>query len=593
MQAGEGIFWLWSRQLRFDWLFENTDNVIVNALYLCYTMAVDTDDHKFRRWKSMESMEEYRMAEAENSKDLISVLWSGADILRSKMDANEYKDYLLGIVFYKYLSDSFLIKVYDLIYDEKPESLRVALEAYEKALGDEEIAEELKEQVKAEFHYVIEPELTYTYFADAARNNAFNREKLQKAFHSIEQSDPLFADLFTDIDLYSNRLGTGDQKQSDTIANLIKEIDKADLLNSDSDVLGNAYEYLIGQFASETGKKAGEFYTPQAVSKILTKIAMSGQEEKKGLSVYDPCMGSGSLLLNAKKYAKEPGFIKYYGQELMTSTFNLARMNMFLHGIMPENQKLRNGDTLDGDWPTGEETDFHMVLMNPPYSAKWSAASGFLQDERFSDYGVLAPKSKADYAFLLHGLYHLKSKGTMAIVLPHGVLFRGAAEGKIREKLLRSGNIYAVIGLPANLFYNTSIPTCIIVLKKHRDGRDVLFIDASRKYEKGKKQNSMTEGDIDAVIALYNQRESVDKEAYLATFEDIEKNDFNLNIPRYVDNFEKEEEVDLNALLDEMQDTDKQIAEVQGEFVSMLRELTSEDESVMASLSSFIGILEG
>lgn len=579
--------------MRFDWLIENTDNVIVNALYLCYTMAVDTDDHKFRRLKSMESMEEYRMAEAENSKDLISVLWSGADILRSKMDANEYKDYLLGIVFYKYLSDSFLIKVYDLIYDEKPESLRVALEAYEKALGDEEIAEELKEQVKAEFHYVIEPELTYTCFADAARNNAFNREKLQKAFHSIEQSDPLFADLFTDIDLYSNRLGTGDQKQSDTIANLIKEIDKADLLNSDSDVLGNAYEYLIGQFASETGKKAGEFYTPQAVSKILTKIAMSGQEEKKGLSVYDPCMGSGSLLLNAKKYAKEPGFIKYYGQELMTSTFNLARMNMFLHGIMPENQKLRNGDTLDGDWPTGEETDFHMVLMNPPYSAKWSAASGFLQDERFSDYGVLAPKSKADYAFLLHGLYHLKSKGTMAIVLPHGVLFRGAAEGKIREKLLRSGNIYAVIGLPANLFYNTSIPTCIIVLKKHRDGRDVLFIDASRKYEKGKKQNSMTEADIDAVIALYNQRETVDKEAYLATFEDIEKNDFNLNIPRYVDNFEKEEEVDLNALLDEMKDTDKQIAEVQGEFVSMLRELTSEDESVMASLSSFIGILEG
>ncbi len=579
--------------MRFDWLIENTDNVIVNALYLCYTMAVDTDDHKFRRLKSMESMEEYRMAEAENSKDLISVLWSGADILRSKMDANEYKDYLLGIVFYKYLSDSFLIKVYDLIYDEKPESLRVALEAYEKALGDEEIAEELKEQVKAEFHYVIEPELTYTCFADAARNNAFNREKLQKAFHSIEQSDPLFADLFTDIDLYSNRLGTGDQKQSDTIANLIKEIDKADLLNSDSDVLGNAYEYLIGQFASETGKKAGEFYTPQAVSKILTKIAMSGQEEKKGLSVYDPCMGSGSLLLNAKKYAKEPGFIKYYGQELMTSTFNLARMNMFLHGIMPENQKLRNGDTLDGDWPTGEETDFHMVLMNPPYSAKWSAASGFLQDERFSDYGVLAPKSKADYAFLLHGLYHLKSKGTMAIVLPHGVLFRGAAEGKIREKLLRSGNIYAVIGLPANLFYNTSIPTCIIVLKKHRDGRDVLFIDASRKYEKGKKQNSMTEADIDAVIALYNQRETVDKEAYLATFEDIEKNDFNLNIPRYVDNFEKEEEVDLNALLDEMKDTDKQIAEVQGQFVSMLRELTSEDESVMASLSSFIGILEG
>lgn len=408
------------------------------------------------------------MAEVENSKDLISVLWSGADILRSKMDANEYKDYLLGIVFYKYLSDSFLIKVYDLIYDEKPENMQVALDAYKEALEDDSAAE-LKDELRGECHYIIEPELTYTCFATEARNNCFNREKLQKGFNNIEQSDPLFADLFSDIDLYSNRLGTGDQKQSDTISNLIKEIDKADLLNSDAEILGNAYEYLIGQFASETGKKAGEFYTPQAVSKILTKIAIAGQENRRGLSVYDPCMGSGSLLLNAKKYASEPNYIKYYGQELNTSTYNLARMNMFLHGIVPENQTLRNGDTLDGDWPTGEETDFHMVLMNPPYSAKWSAAAGFLQDERFSDYGVLAPKSKADYAFLLHGLYHLKSNGTMAIVLPHGVLFRGAAEGKIREKLLRSGNIYAVIGLPANLFYNTSIPTCIIVLKKHRE----------------------------------------------------------------------------------------------------------------------------
>lgn len=532
------------------------------------------------------------MTENDNSKDLISVLWNGADILRSKMDANEYKDYLLGIVFYKYLSDSFLIKVYDLIYDEKPESLKVALDAYKEALADES-AEELKEQIKSECHYLIEPELTYTCFADAARNNSFNREQLQKGFNNIEQSDSLFADLFTDIDLYSNRLGTGDQKQSDTISNLIKEIDKADLLNSDAEILGNAYEYLIGQFASETGKKAGEFYTPQAVSKILTKIAIAGQETKRGLSVYDPCMGSGSLLLNAKKYAKEANYIRYYGQELNTSTFNLARMNMFLHGIVPENQVLRNGDTLDGDWPTGEETDFNMVLMNPPYSAKWSAAAGFLQDERFSDYGVLAPKSKADYAFLLHGLYHLKNNGTMAIVLPHGVLFRGAAEGKIREKLLRSGNIYAVIGLPANLFYNTSIPTCIVVLKKHRDGRDVLFIDASQKFEKGKKQNAMTDEHIDAVVDLYNRRETVEKEAYLASFEDIEKNDFNLNIPRYVDNFEKEKEVDINSLLDDMKKTDEELADAQDNFVSLLKDLTSDDDGVMKSLERYISMIEG
>ena len=527
------------------------------------------------------------MAELEKSRDLISVLWSGADILRSKMDANEYKDYLLGIVFYKYLSDSFLIKAYDLIYDEKPQNLKAALEAYQEALADES-AEELKDQIREECHYVIEPDLTYTCFADAARNNAFSREQLQKAFNNIEQSDPLFADLFTDIDLYSNRLGTGDQKQSDTISSLIREIDRADLLNTDSDILGNAYEYLIGQFASETGKKAGEFYTPQAVSKILTRIAIAGQEGKRGLSVYDPCMGSGSLLLNAKKYAAEPGYIRYYGQELMTSTYNLARMNMFLHGIVPENQKLRNGDTLDGDWPADEENDFNMVLMNPPYSANWSAAAGFLQDERFSEYGVLAPKSKADYAFLLHGLYHLKSSGTMAIVLPHGVLFRGAAEGKIREKLLRAGNIYAVIGLPANLFYNTSIPTCIIVLKKHRDGRDVLFIDASRKFEKGKKQNAMTDEHIDSVIELYNRRETVEKESFLAEFEDVEKNDFNLNIPRYVDNFEKEEEIDLNALLNDMKQTEEEINRIQGEFVSLMKDLTSSDEGIRQTLSGLI-----
>ena len=447
--------------------------------------------------------------------------------------------------------------------------------------------------MRDECHYVIEPELTYTYFADAARNNAFNREQLQKAFNNIEQSDPIFADLFTDIDLYSNRLGTGDQKQSDTVANLIKEIDKADLLNSDAEILGNAYEYLIGQFASETGKKAGEFYTPQAVSKILTRIAIAGQEEKRGLSVYDPCMGSGSLLLNAKKYSEQPQYIKYYGQELNTSTYNLARMNMFLHGIVAENQKLRNGDTLDEDWPTDEETDFNMVLMNPPYSAKWSAAAGFLQDERFSEYGVLAPKSKADYAFLLHGLYHLKNNGTMAIVLPHGVLFRGAAEGKIREKLLRAGNIYAVIGLPANLFYNTSIPTCIIVLKKHRDGRDVLFIDASKKFNKGKKQNEMLDEHIDEVMNLYTKRETVEKEAFLSSFEDIEKNDFNLNIPRYVDTFEEEEPIDLNALLTDMKKTDEEIEKVEGEFLSLMKQLTSTDETIMTSLNDLIGMMEG
>lgn len=533
------------------------------------------------------------MAELENSKDLISVLWSGADILRSKMDANEYKDYLLGIVFYKYLSDSFLIKVYDLIYDEKPQTLKEALQAYKEALQDES-AEELKEQIQSECHYVIEPELTYTSFADAARNNSFNREQLQKAFNNIEQSDYLFADLFTDIDLYSNRLGTGDQKQSDTIASLIKEIDKADLLNSDSDVLGNAYEYLIGQFASETGKKAGEFYTPHGPAQLLCQIAMDGLEEKRGLQVYDPCMGSGSLMLSCKNYSKEPDYIRYYGQELMPSTYNLARMNMFLHGVLPENQHLRNGDTLDADWPTDEETEFDVVTMNPPYSAKWSAAEGFKQDERFMDYGgKLAPKSKADYAFLLHGFYHLKQTGTMAIVLPHGVLFRGAAEGTIRRTLLENGSIYAVIGLPANMFYNTSIPTCIVVLKKHREGRDVLFIDASGTefYEKEKKQNEMKDEHIESVLKLYKDRKTVEKKAYLASYEDIKSNDFNLNIPRYVDTTEEEPEIDLNALTKDMAETDKGIKESTDSLLGMMKELTFGNEETKNAVNELIKVL--
>lgn len=298
-------------------------------------------------------------------------------------------------------------------------------------------------------------------------------------------------------------------------------------------------------------------------------------------------------MLSCKNYAKEPDYIKYYGQELMPSTYNLARMNMFLHGVLPENQHLRNADTLDADWPTDEETEFDVVTMNPPYSAKWSAAEGFKQDERFMDYGgKLAPKSKADYAFLLHGFYHLKQTGTMAIVLPHGVLFRGAAEGTIRETLLKNGSIYAVIGLPSNMFYNTSIPTCIVVLKKHRDGRDVLFIDASNLYEKEKKQNVMKEEHIDRVLELYNNRKSVEKEAYLASYEDIVKNDYNLNIPRYVDTSEEEPEIDLKALTLRMRDTDKEIKEGNNMLLSMLKDLNFDSDETRESVEEFIKVLE-
>ncbi|MBE5863663.1 MAG: type I restriction-modification system subunit M [Lachnospiraceae bacterium] len=525
------------------------------------------------------------------SKDLLQVLWSGADVLRGKMDANEYKTYLLGLVFYKYLSDSYLAKVYDLLNDCAPNDLEEAQNEYETVMNSDD-AKDLVLELKNSLHYTLDPQMTYVSMLRDVKNNAFNREKLQSAFNRIQESDELFNGLFADVDLYSNRLGTGDQKQSATIAEVIKVLDGADLIHAKGDVLGNAYEYLIGQFASETGKKAGEFYTPHGPAQILCRIALTGQEEKKGLQVYDPCMGSGSLMLSARNYSKEPDYIKYYGQELMPSTYNLARMNMFLHGVLPENQHLRNGDTLDADWPTDEETEFDAVTMNPPYSANWSAAEGFLQDERFMDYGgKLAPKSKADYAFLLHGFYHLKQTGTMAIVLPHGVLFRGAAEGTIREILLKNGSIYAVIGLPANMFYNTSIPTCIIVLKKHREGRDVLFIDASNLYEKEKKQNVMKDEHIDKVLALYNDRKTVDKLTYLASFEDIKANDFNLNIPRYVDTSEDEEEIDIVSLTEKMQETNEALKAGNKSIVSMMGELTFAKQEMKEAVENMIKVL--
>ncbi|SFH76309.1 type I restriction enzyme M protein [Pseudobutyrivibrio sp. OR37] len=524
-------------------------------------------------------------------KELETVLWAGADVLRGQMDANEYKDYILGIIFFKHQSDQYLYKAYDLMYDEEPNSLDDAQKAYEEMYNSSS-AEALLKEIKNILGYTLEPNMTNVHMINQINNHQFNREELQAAFNRIQESNSDYEGLFAGVNLYSQVLGLSDQKQSQLIADLMLVINKADLVHTDADVLGNAYEYLLGQFASETGKKAGEFYTPGGPAQIVSGIAMMGQEEKKGLQVYDPCMGSGSLLLRCKKYSKNPDYIKYYGQELMNTTYNLARMNMFLHGVLPENQTLRNGDTLDKDWPTTEETGFDCVVMNPPYSANWSANEGFMNDERFMDYGKLAPKSKADYAFLLHGFYHLKATGTMAIVLPHGVLFRGGAEGVIREKLLRDGSIYAVIGLPANMFYNTSIPTCIVVLKKHREGRDVLFVDASNLFEKNKKQNVMNQEHIDKVLELYEKRENIDRLAALVTYDEIEKNDFNLNIPRYVDTSEEEEAIDLTQLVGSIKDTNVSIRECNERFLDMLGELAYADDETKNAVTEFMSIVK-
>ncbi len=508
---------------------------------------------------------------------LTQALWNSADVLRGKMDANEYKNYTLGIIFYKFLSDQYLEVACDFL-GEEVENLNEAQTIYEQSYANEDEREDLLRELKYKFYYTIEPDLTYVKLMQRIHSNEFLLEELDQAFRNIEQSNIEFENLFADVDLMSRRLGATPQKRNETISAVMKELEGLNLAE-EKDNLGDAYEYLIGNFASESGKKAGEFYTPQPVSNLMTQIAVLDKEDKHGLSVYDPAMGSGSLLLNAKKYVNKPDTIEYFGQEINTSTYNLARMNMMLHGVSNPRQHLNNGDTLDADWPTDEPTNFDLVLMNPPYSYKWSADKGFLDDERFSKYGVLPPKSRADYSFLLHGFYHLKTDGTMCIVLPHGVLFRGSSEAKIRQTLLENGNIYAVIGLPENLFYNTSIPTIIIVLKKHREGNDVLFIDASKDFEKEKNQNTLTEAHIDRILDAYKNREDIDKYAHLARFEEIEENEFNLNIPRYVDTFEEPEPIDIEQVSKEVQEINKEIEQTTAEFLSLVDELQVTDET--------------
>ena len=412
-----------------------------------------------------------------------------------------------------------------------------------------------------------------------ANQNTFQLNDLNKAFIDLSTKYVQFNGLFDDVDLKSKKLGADDQQRNVTITEVLKKLNGIDVLGHNGDVIGDAYEFLISQFASEAGKKAGEFYTPHEVSDMMARIAAIGQEDKKLFSVFDPTMGSGSLMLNIRNYLNYPKSVKYHGQELNTTTFNLAKMNLILHGVDNEDIRLRNGDTLNKDWPTDEPYTFDSVVMNPPYSAKWSSDDTFLDDSRSNRYGKLAPKSKADFAFLLHGFYHLKDSGTMAIVLPHGVLFRGAAEGVIRKKLLEDGSIDTVIGMPANLFFGTSIPTTVIILKKNRTTRDVLFIDASKDFIKGKNQNKLSQENIDRIVETYKKREDVEKFAHVASFEEIKENDFNLNIPRYVDTFEEQEEVDIVELGKELVALNQQIKAAENDFLAMLDELAITDET--------------
>lgn len=537
------------------------------------------------------------MVKKVEEKSLEQALWDSANVMRQTMGAADYMDYDLGLIFYKHLSDKTLEAAAKALVEageldeEEVATADQRQEVYKKYYEDDAFHNDLLDAM--DMDYVIQPDFTFTALVQEIEAKTFQLEHLNQAFTNAEQSNPeLLGHLFDGVDLHSTKLGSTPQRQNELIAGVMMALAPLNLDSHSGDILGDAYEYMISNFASDMGQKAGEFYTPQSVSTLLTHIVTSGNEEKKGFSAYDPAMGSGSLLLNVKHYIQDADSIEYYGQEIKTSTYNLARMNMIIHGVAATNQHLHNADTLDKDWPADEVTDFDAVMMNPPYSQKWSADKGFLSDPRFSDYGVLAPKSKADYAFLLHGLYHLKSTGTMGIVLPHGVLFRGGTEGKIRQKLLEKGYIYAVIGLPAGIFYSTGIPTIIMVLKKDRPGRDVLFIDGSKEFVKGKPQNTLTDANIERLYKAYKDRKDEEKFCHVATFEEIQENDFNLNIPRYVDTFEPEPDVDLGELNKEMAETNEQIEANEKELLAMLKELTTTDAKKAKDLQDFLHLFE-
>ncbi len=386
------------------------------------------------------------------------------------------------------------------------------------------------------------------------------------------QSEEDFDNLFEDMDLNSTKLGKKAEDRNEIIVKVLLHLDEIDFKLNDTelDVLGDAYEYLIGQFASGAGKKAGEFYTPQEVSKILAKIVTTGKNRLK--SVYDPTCGSGSLLLRVAREVKDVN--NFFGQEMNRTTYNLARMNMILHGVHYLKFDIKQEDTLENPQHLND-MPFEAIVANPPFSANWSANPLFLNDDRFSQYGKLAPASKADFAFVQHMIYHLAENGTMAIVLPHGVLFRGAAELHIRKYLIEQKNyLDAVIGLPANIFYGTSIPTCILVFKKCKEDPDhVLFIDASKDFEKVKNQNMLRDEHIDKIVETYRNRTSIEKYSHLATLKEVSENDYNLNIPRYVDTFEEEEEIDIHAVMQEIKSLEAKRVELDQEIDVYFKEL--------------------
>ena len=539
----------------------------------------------------------------QNQKQLGNTLWGIADQLRGAMNADDFRDYMLSFLFLRYLSDNYETAAQKELGADYPEwqelpapmgkqgsrMLPPLLTWYAQNPDD---TAEFEKQMRRKTHYVIQPAYLWGSIAEMARTQDGELlHTLQKGFDYIENESfaSTFGGLFSEINLNSEKLGKGYTAQNAKLCTVIKAIAEGLAhFSTDKDTLGDAYEYLIGQFAAGSGKKAGEFYTPQQISSILSGIVTLDSQEpatgpKKQLdSVLDFACGSGSLLLNIRNRLKDAGGTigKIFGQEKNITTYNLARMNMLLHGVKDSEFEIYHGDTLTNDWDMLREMNparspkFDAVVANPPFSYRWEPTDALGEDMRFKNYG-LAPKSAADFAFLLHGFHYLKPEGVMAIILPHGVLFRGGAEERIRTKLLKDGHIDTVIGLPANLFFSTGIPVCILVLKKCKKPDDVLFINAAgpEHFEKGKRQNRLRPEDIDKILSTYQFRRPEDRYARRVPMDEIETNGYNLNISRYISTAEVEEEIDLSAVNAELITLAQKIEKARERHNAFLKEL--------------------
>lgn len=509
---------------------------------------------------------------SDNNKQILEQkLWDIANTLRGRINADEYRNYILGFIFFKYLSEKQHLYANSLLEDED-------IKEYHNVI-DTETLEAIKEESLAQLGFFLAPDQLLEALIKKG-SNSYIIEDLEQTLNYIEQStmgtesEEDFIGLFQDVDLASSKLGKTPDKRNEVILEILAKLNEIDfkLEDIESDVLGDAYEYLIKQFAAGAGKSAGEFYTPQEVSTILAKIVTLGKDKIR--SVYDPTCGSGSLLL---RVAKETKVADFYGQELNPTTFNLARMNMILHNVHYSRFNIEQDDTLEE--PRHSSQRFEAIVANPPFSANWKGDTNPLNasDVRFNQFGKLAPKTKADFAFLQHMYYQLADNGTVASVFPHGVLFRGAAEGVIREYFIKELNaIDAIIGLPANIFYGTSIPTCIVVLKKCRKAdENIVFIDASGEgnFIKEGTQNKLRPEDILHIINAYANRQEIEKYCHITTLTEIAENDYNLNIPRYVDTFVEKEAIDVEIVSDRLKTLNTELLEVDKKLADFCKQL--------------------